>query len=60
LKSLTEQRRKMGLSQKQVSSECGIKQGYYSRIERGICKPSVGLAKKLSAVLKINWVEFFN
>ena len=60
MEQLKEQRKKLGLSQKQVATECGIKQGYYSRIERGIHKPSVGLAKKLANVLKFNWVEFFN
>ena len=60
MKLLEEQRRKLGLSQNQVADECGIKQGYYSRIENGVCKPSIKLAKKLANVLQINWVEFFN
>lgn len=59
MRQIIERRKKLDLSQKQVADKCGIKQGYYSRIERGIHKPSVKLAKKLSNVLQINWTEFF-
>lgn len=60
MRQIIEQRKKLELSQKQVADKCGIKQGYYSRIERGIHTPSVALAKKLANVLQINWTEFFN
>lgn len=58
--SIQNKRKELGLSQKQVADKCGIKQGYYSRIERGIHTPSVALAKKLANILQINWTEFFN
>lgn len=58
--SIRNKRKELGLSQKQVADKCGIKQGYYSRIERGIHTPSVALAKKLANVLQIDWTEFFN
>ena len=60
MKQLKKQRLDMGLSQKQVAEMCGIKQGYYSRIESNIRKPSVELAKKLANLLQIDWTEFFN
>lgn len=57
---LKKQRLEMGLSQKQVAEQCGIKQGYYSRIENNTRTPSVKLAKKLADLLQIDWTEFFN
>lgn len=58
--SIQDRRKQLGFSQKQIASKCGIKQGYYSRIERGIHNPSVKLAKKLANILQISWTEFFN
>lgn len=58
--SIQDRRKELGLSQKQIANKCGIKQGYYSRIERGIHNPSVKLAKKLANILQISWTEFFN
>lgn len=60
MRQIIEQRKKLGLSQEKIANKCGIKQGYYSRIERGIHNPSVKLAKKLANILQISWTEFFN
>ncbi len=57
---LKNKRTEMGLSQREVSYLCGIKQGYYSQIENGVRRPSVELAKKLSEILHFEWVEFFS
>lgn len=47
------------LTQADVAKRCGITQSMYSQIERNLKKPSVGTAKKIGAVLKINWTRFF-
>jgi transcriptional regulator with XRE-family HTH domain len=51
---------KLGYTQKQVADLCGIKQGSYSRIENGIKKPGVQLAKKLGDLFDLDWTSFFD
>lgn len=52
-------RQETGLTQEQLAEKVGVIRQTISNIECGISKPSVGLAKAISEVLKINWVDFF-
>lgn len=60
MRQIIEQRKKLGLSQEKIATKCGIKQGYYSRIERGTHKPSIKLAKKLANIFEVSWTDFFS
>lgn len=44
----------------EVAQLVGIKRQYYSMIENGTRTPSVGVAKKIGAVLGFDWTIFFN
>ena len=43
--------RSHGLSQQTAADALGIRQGYYSKLERGIAQPSTKLKKRLDAWL---------
>ena len=47
-KKLIDLRNSTGLSQTQFSSKIGISRSYYSNIERGVCNPSIDVAKAIS------------
>lgn len=52
-------RKNKGYTQKQVAELAKISEEYISLIESGKRKPSVKVAKKLGAVLDIQWTIFF-
>lgn len=45
--------------QEHVAKMAGISQQMYSKIERGEKNPSVGVAKKIAAVLGFHWSRFY-
>jgi len=47
------------LTHEEVANQVGIKRQYYSMIENGIRNPSVRVAKKIAAVLNVDWTLFF-
>lgn len=47
------------LTHEEVAKQVGIKRQYYSMIENGSRDPSVKVAKKIAAVLNIDWTLFF-
>jgi transcriptional regulator with XRE-family HTH domain len=52
-KNLRAARKKLGLSQGEVSQRSGVEQGEISRIERGIRDPQVSTLKKLAAAVEV-------
>lgn len=56
---LRKKRTERCFSQDELAKECGISQTYYSYIELGQRQPSVKVAKKIAAVLGIEWTKFF-
>lgn len=46
-------------SQECIANQVGISQNHLSNIESGIRRPSVKVAKRIAAVLGIDWTEFF-
>lgn len=52
-------RTERNLTQDDVAKVAGIKRGSYSNIERGKCKPSVPVARKIANALGFDWVLFF-
>ncbi len=47
------------LTHEEVANQVGIKRQYYSMIENGSRDPSVKVAKKIAAVLNVDWTLFF-
>ena len=52
-------RKEKGLTQKDVADAAGISQVAYCNIENGKRRPSVAVAKRIAAVLGVDWTEFF-
>lgn len=52
-------RKNKGYTQKQVAELAKVSEEYISLIESGKRKPSVKVAKRLGAVLDIQWTIFF-
>lgn len=52
-------RKNKGYTQKQVAELAKVSEEYISLIESGKRKPSVKVAKKLGAILEIQWTIFF-
>lgn len=52
-------RKNKGYTQKQVAELAKVSEEYISLIESGKRKPSVNVAKKLGAILDIQWTIFF-
>lgn len=48
-------RENKGLSQAQAAKMVGLKKGSYIHIERKRRRPSVNAAKRIAAVLGVNW-----
>ena len=44
---------------KNISTEAGISESYYSQIENGTRNASVSVAKKIAEVLGFDWQMFF-
>ena len=53
-------RKNKGYTQKNVADMAKITEEYISLIESGKRKPSVKVAKKLGAILDIQWTIFFD
>ena len=47
------------MSQESIAVLIGIRQSGYSMIEIGNRRPSVGIAKKIAAVLEFDWTRFY-
>jgi len=60
MKLLVEARSEMGMSQSELARRTGIKQPNISRLERGVCSPTLdtlsALAKGLGKELKVSFV----
>ena len=52
-----ELRRKSGISQEELSAECGFDRTYISRVERSILNPTTIRLWKISEVLKVPFQE---
>jgi transcriptional regulator with XRE-family HTH domain len=52
-KNLRAARKKLELSQEEVSQRSGVEQGEVSRIERGIRDPQVSTLEKLAAAVEV-------
>lgn len=48
-----------GMSGEAVGNQAGITQQHYNFIENGKRRPSVGVAKRIAAVLGFEWTRFF-
>lgn len=53
-------RKDRGLKQSDIARITGINPGHYANIEIGKRNPSVNLAKKISKILDLNWIDFFD
>jgi putative transcriptional regulator len=47
------------LTQEQLAKQAGISRTMITEIENGNANPSVEVAKKIAAVLGIDWTKFF-
>lgn len=56
---LKQARKVNGMSQTQIAKTIGISQQAYSNIESGRSKPTVDNAKKLAAILEVDWTRFY-
>ena len=58
---LREKRLEKGMSQEELAKEAGISRCYYAQIENITYQrqPSVKVAKKIAAVLDINWTSLY-
>jgi transcriptional regulator with XRE-family HTH domain len=52
-KNLRAARKKLDLTQEQVSERCGVQAGEVSRIERGLRDPQVSTVEKLAAAVQM-------
>jgi transcriptional regulator with XRE-family HTH domain len=52
-KNLRAARKKLDLTQEQVSGRCGVQAGEISRIERGLRDPQVSTVERLAAAVEI-------
>ncbi|MCM3488827.1 helix-turn-helix domain-containing protein [Alkalihalophilus marmarensis] len=52
-------RKQKGYTQEFVAKESGIARSFYTHIESGAKKPSVGVAKKIAKTLSVPWTIFF-
>ena len=56
---LREIRKEQKMSANQLARQVGVTRQAISRIELGLSKPSIELAKKLGRVLYCDWTVFF-
>lgn len=56
---LASARERLNYTQEQVATESGIARTTYASIENGDRNPSVPKAKKIAAVLNVDWTLFF-
>lgn len=57
--SLKSVRKSKGMSQKELAEMCGKSRSTVCEIERGYIKPSVPFAKRMAAILGIDWTLFY-
>ncbi|PFG13041.1 helix-turn-helix transcriptional regulator [Bacillus sp. es.036] len=57
---LINKRKKLKMTQEEVSTLSGVSRSAYSNIEVGTRDPSVETAKKIAFVLKFKWTIFFD
>jgi len=53
-------RQDLGLSCGEVAKKIGISRQYYSMIELGNRRPTPEVAKRIAAVIGIDWARFFD
>ena len=59
-KNLRATRKKLGLTQEQVSERSGVQAGEVSRIERGLRDPQVSTVEKLAAAVEVSPGRLFD
>lgn len=52
------ERKKLGLTQKQLAEKLGVSKNYISDIETGIKHPGVKLVKQMAELTKVEWYKF--
>lgn len=52
------ERKRLGLTQRQLADKLGVSKNHISDIERGVKHPGVKLAKKMSELTKVEWYKF--
>lgn len=53
-------RESRGLLQKDMSHKLDISESYYSMIESGKRRPSIGVAQRIAQVLGFDWTLFYS
>lgn len=57
--NIKERREQLGISQKELAEKVGISQSFLCDIEQGRSKPSIDTAIKISQVLNVTDIKFF-
>ena len=57
--NIKEKRERLGISQKELAEKVGISQSFLCDIEQGRSKPSIDTAIKISQVLNVADIKFF-
>ncbi|WP_155286094.1 helix-turn-helix transcriptional regulator [Lacticaseibacillus zhaodongensis] len=57
---LKDLREESGMTQEQVAEQAKLSRPAYTMIENGNRNPSVPVAKRLGAALKVEWTYFFD
>lgn len=53
-------RRQMGLSLQSLADLTGLTKSYLSKVERGVCVPSIAAALKIATALRVDVAQLFN
>lgn len=56
---LKEERRKAGMTQKELADAVGVTRNHVCQIEKGKVKPSPAVAQRIGHALKFEWTRFF-
>lgn len=54
------ERKRLGLTQKQLAEQLGVTKNYISDVETGLKNPGIKLAKRMEALTGVKWYEFLN
>ncbi|MDI9493929.1 MAG: helix-turn-helix transcriptional regulator [Bacillota bacterium] len=54
-----EYRIEKNITQEKLAELTGVTRSYISKIETGVAKPSVPVARRIGKVLKFDWTKFF-
>lgn len=57
---IKQERKRIGLSQNELSQKSGVARVSIARYESGTRRPTPETAKKLAAVLGVPWTKFFD